>query len=253
MTPESAGQILRPDGVRLAYRATAGNRPGIVFLPGFRSDMAGTKALALAAHCRATGRAFTRFDYFGHGDSDGEFTDGTIGRWIEDAVAVLDHATSGPQILVGSSMGGWIMLHVALRRSQRVSGLVGVAAAPDFTEDLMWRAFPAEVRATLQRSGRYDEPSIYDAQPTPITLRLIDEARAHLVLRSRIPIHGLVRLLHGIADPDVPYVLSLRLSAALASDNVRVTLIKGGDHRLSRPEDLALLAATVDEVAAAAQ
>jgi pimeloyl-ACP methyl ester carboxylesterase len=250
MTPESPhAALLRDDGTPLAFRSMAGRTPTVVFLPGFRSDMTGTKATAIAEHCRATGQAGVLFDYFGHGVSGGEFTAGTIGRWIEDAVVMIDRAAGdGPVVLVGSSMGGWIMVRAAMQRRERVAALVGVAAAPDFTEDLIWRSASDEVRTTLRRDGVYYQPSPYDPTPTPITLRLIEEGRRHLVLRRPIELDCPVRLIHGTADREVPYVLSLRLSAALRSSDVRVTLVKEGDHRLSRPSDIALLLATIDEV-----
>lgn len=210
--------------------------------------MTGTKVMALEAACASAGRAFTRFDYFGHGASSGAFTDGTIGRWSEDAIAVLDELTEGPQVLVGSSMGGWIMLLVALARPGRVCGLVGIAAAPDFTEDLMWDRMDHSIRAALARDGVYHEPSQYDEEPTAITLRLIEEGRDHLVLRSPIPLHCPVRLIHGLEDPDVPWDTSMRLSRVLESPDVTLTLVKDAVHRLSEPRDIARLIATVEEV-----
>lgn len=210
--------------------------------------MTGTKVMALEAACASAGRAFTRFDYFGHGASSGAFTDGTIGRWSEDAIAVLDELTEGPQVLVGSSMGGWIMLLVALARPGRVCGLVGIAAAPDFTEDLMWDRMDDSIRAALARDGVYHEPSQYDEEPTAITLRLIEEGRDHLVLRSPIPLHCPVRLIHGLEDPDVPWDTSMRLSRVLESPDVTLTLVKDAVHRLSEPRDIARLIATVEEV-----
>ena len=210
--------------------------------------MTGTKAKALEAACAKSGRGFVRFDYFGHGASSGAFIDGTIGRWRDDAVAVLDELTEGPQVLVGSSMGGWIMLLAALARSGRACGLVGIAPAPDFTEDLMWNTFDERAKAALEKDGVYHEPSAYDEEPTPITMRLIEEGRRHLVLRAPIPLECPVRLLHGLADPDVPWELSLRLARALESPDVTVTFVKDGDHRLSEPRDIARLCATVEEV-----
>ena len=246
-TPET---LSRPDGATIAYHKTAGDKtgkraPGLVFLGGFASDMTGTKALALEAHARASGQDFLRFDYLGHGASSGQFEDGTIGRWAEDAIAVRDALTEGPQILIGSSMGGWIMLLAALARPERIAGLVGVAAAPDFTESLMWRRFTPEVRATLERDGVYYEPSEYGEEPYAITMELIVEGREHLLMDAPIPIACPVRLIHGSADPDVPWKLSLDLMERLASSDVEVTLVKGGGHRLSEPVDLARLAATV--------
>jgi len=247
--------LSRPDGTTIAYHKTAGDKtgkrpPGSVFLGGFMSDMTGTKALALEAQARAAGLDFLRFDYLGHGASSGRFEDGTIGRWAEDAVAVLDALTEGPQILIGSSMGGWIMLLAALARPQRVAGLVGVAAAPDFTETLMWQRFSPEIRATMARDGVFHEPSEYGAEPYAITMELIVEGRNHLLMDAPIPISCPVRLIHGTADPDVPWRLSLELSERLASSDVEVTLVKGGGHRLSEPEDLARLATTVAALSA---
>jgi pimeloyl-ACP methyl ester carboxylesterase len=242
--------LARPDGSTIAYHKTAGDKtknsaPGIVFLGGFMSDMTGTKAVALEAFAAARGQRFVRFDYQGHGTSSGRFEDGTIGRWAEDAVAVLDEVAEGPQILVGSSMGGWIMLLAALARADRVAGLVGIAAAPDFTETLMWQAFPPAIRKTLEREGVYYEPSEYGEEPYPITMALIEEARSHMLMGGPIPIDCPVRLIHGTADPDVPWMLSLDLMARLRSADVEVTLVKDGDHRLSEPADIARLTAAV--------
>lgn len=213
---------------------------------GFRSDMAGTKAIALENSCRENGRAFLRFDYFGHGESSGVFTDGTIGRWKDDAIAALTELTEGPQVLVGSSMGGWIALLAALARPDRVAGLVGIAAAPDFTEDLMWHRFSPDIIATLERDGVYYEPSEYDDIPYPITLRLIEEARAHLLLDRPIAIHCPVRLFQGMRDTGVPWMTATQLSDALLTEDVRVYLVKDGDHRLSRDADITRLCTAVE-------
>ncbi|WP_448192691.1 alpha/beta hydrolase [Azospirillum sp. sgz301742] len=212
------------------------------------SDMTGTKAVALEAWATSRGLAYTRFDYQGHGASSGRFEDGTVGTWAEDALAVLDHVTRGPQIVVGSSMGGWIALLAALKRPERVTALACVAAAPDFTEDLIWDALTAEARATLLGDGAWYRPSQYFDDPKPVTLALIEEGRRHLLLREAIRFAGPVRLLHGMADADVPWQTSLRLAEALTSADVRVTLVKDGDHRLSRDEDIALLCRTVGEL-----
>ena len=236
----------RPDCVAIAYHKTPGSAPGIVFLGGFMSDMTGGKALALEAFARERGRAFLRFDYQGHGGASGRFADGTIGLWAADAVAALDDLTEGPQVLVGSSMGGWIMLLAALARPDRVAGLVGIAAAPDFTEDLMWARYPEAVRDTLLRDGVYREPSDYGDEPYTITLALIEEGRQHLLLREAIPLDCPVRLIHGMADPDVPWAVSLKLAERLNAEDVEVTLVKGGGHRLSEPADLARLGAVVE-------
>lgn len=239
------------DGATIAFRRTAGGTPGVVFLGGYRSDMTGTKAMALEAHCRARGQAFLRFDYRGHGASSGRFEDGTIGQWAGDAIAALDRLTDGPQILVGSSMGGWLMLLAALARKERVAGLVGIAAAPDFTEDLIWDRLDAAERARLETEGAIYEPSAY-GDPYVYTRALVEDGRRHLLLRGTIPLECPVRLLHGMEDPDVPWRTSIRLAEKVAAADTRVTLVKDGDHRLSRDADLALLCRTVDEVAALA-
>lgn len=242
------GFIEAPGG-RLAYARTAGSGPGVVFLGGFMSDMTGTKATTLEAHCRAAGRAFLRFDYRGHGASEGRFVDGTIGGWADDAVTALDRLTAGPQILVGSSMGGWLMLLAARARPDRVAGLVGLAAAPDFTEELMWEQFPEPVRRVLLRDGVWHEPTEYGDTPYPITLGLIEEGRRHLLLRRPLPIACPVRLIHGMRDRDVPWQVSQRLLDHVAAEDATLTLVKDGDHRLSRPQDIARMLAAVDGLA----
>jgi pimeloyl-ACP methyl ester carboxylesterase len=244
-----------PHGGRLAYRRIAAPpgasaRPGIVFLGGFASDMGGTKATALAAHCRARGLALLRFDYRGHGASSGRFADGTIGAWREDALAALDGLTQGPQILVGSSMGGWIMLLLAIARPERVAGLVGIASAPDFTERLVRPALAPAQAALLAERGRLEVPSEY-GPPLVITAALLEEGRRHLLLDRPLPFRGPVRLLHGLADRDVPWTLSQAILERLAGEDLVLTLIKDGDHRLSRPQDLARILAAVDELAGA--
>jgi pimeloyl-ACP methyl ester carboxylesterase len=236
------------DGRRIAYRRSAGRGPGVVFLGGFRSDMTGTKAEFLEAWARARGQAFVRFDYGGHGASSGDFLDGTISGWAGDAQDVLARLTEGPQVLVGSSMGGWIALLVAGRMPGRVAGLVGIAAAPDFTEDAMWPAFDAAERAELLRRGRVEVASEYDDAPYPITLRLIEDGRRNLVLREPIELPFPVRLLHGTADRDVDPEVALRLLAQAKGPDVRLTLVKGADHRFSAPENLELLAETLEGI-----
>lgn len=235
-------------GVSIAYHKLTGKSPGVVFLGGFMSDMTGTKAVTLEAFCRTRGQAFLRFDYRGHGASSGRFEDGTIGRWADDARAAIESLTDGPQILVGSSMGGWIALLVALKLAPRVAGLVGIAAAPDFTEDLLWTVLPPDKRETLQREGVLYQPSQYSERPYGITYELIRDGRKHLLLRDPLKLRCPVRLLHGMLDPDVPWQRSLRLADKLEGGDVRVTLIKDGDHRLSRDQDLALLCRTVEEL-----
>jgi pimeloyl-ACP methyl ester carboxylesterase len=241
---ETTGRLDRGNGTELAWIRLAGTSPTIVFLPGFRSDMTGDKATALAAFSAERGVGMLRFDYSGHGASSGEFVNGTIGAWAADALAAIDTLTSGPLILVGSSMGGWIALLTAIARPHRVAALVGIAAAPDFTQRLMWDSMAPVERATLERDGVLYVPSQY-GDPTPITRALIQDGANHLVLTGPIPIHAPVRLLHGQADPDVPWELALRIAEQLETQDTRIVLIKDGDHRLSRPQDLALLRRTV--------
>lgn len=234
------GRMDRGDGVRLAWVRTPGRGPTTVFLPGFRSDMGGAKALATEAWCRASGAPCLRLDYSGHGASDGAFVDGSIGEWAADALLLIDRLTTGKLILVGSSMGGWIALLLALARPERLAGLIGIAAAPDFTEALMWDSMMPPERATLERDGVLLLPSQY-GDPTPVTKRLIEDGRTRLLMHAPIPIHCPVRLLHGQQDPDVPWETALRLAERLESNDVQITLIKDGDHRLSREQDLAAL------------
>ena len=234
----------RGDGTRLAYALTPGIGPTVVFLPGFRSDMTGDKSRHLAMFCAARGRAMLRLDYSGHGASTGRFEDGGIGRWTEDALVLIDRLTEGELILVGSSMGGWIALLAALARTERIAGLVGIAAAPDFTERLMWQAMAPPERDTLMRTGVLMAGSQY-GEPYPITRRLIEDGRTHLLLDRPIPLDCPVRLLHGQRDPDVPWETALRIAERVSSADVQLVLVKDGDHRLSRPQDLALLERTL--------
>lgn len=211
--------------------------------------MNGIKAQALADHCRARNRSLLRFDYFGHGASSGDFRAGSIGRWLEDALAVIDGLTEGPQILIGSSMGGWVALLAALARPERVAALIGIAPAPDFTEDLIWDRLSEAQKRQLLESGELATPSAYEADVIPITLRLVEEGRRHLLLRGPIPLGCPVRILHGMEDPDVPYQTSLRFLKKLEGTEAVLELIEDGDHRLSRPEDLTRLFAAVDAMA----
>ena len=231
----------------LAYEHVEGTGPGIVFLSGFNSNMQGDKAVALDRWCRQTGRQYTRFDYLGHGASSGRFEQGTIGRWIEDAIAVLDHVAQGPQVLVGSSMGGWIMLQVALSRPDRVLALVGIATATDFTEAMRDGVLSPEQMLQLELSGSCDIDNCYDdGEPYQITRELLEEGKQHCLLQEEsIPIDLPVRLLHGQCDADVPWEHSLTLAQKLTSRDVEIQLIKDGDHRLSRPADLARLTRTL--------
>ncbi len=247
MQPE---MLTTPQRRQIAYHRQDGAGPGVVFLGGFKSDMTGTKAMHLQAWAEAQGRAFLRFDYSGHGQSSGAFLDGAIGDWAADAIAAIATLTSGPQILVGSSMGGWMALLVARAMPERVAGLVGIAAAPDFTEDSMWAAFTPEMRAELAL-GQVALPSEYGDAPYIITKRLIEEGRDQLVLRNPLPLPFPVRLLQGTADVDVPPSVALRLLDHATSPDMRLTLVKGADHRFSTPECLALIVQAVEEVSAA--
>lgn len=243
--PSTPGRLSLGDGSTIAYHALPGKSPGVTFLTGFKSDMSGGKALALEAFCRERGRAFVRFDYTGHGASSGDFVDGTIGRWADDAIAVLDRVAEGPQVVVGSSMGGWIALLAALRRRERVVGLVGVAAAPDFTEDLIPNALAPAQAAELERRGFVLIPDCNGGQPYPITRRLIEEGRRHLLLRAPLPLRIPVRLIHGMKDADVPWRTALRIAERIEGADVEIELVKEGGHRLSEPQDLARLCRTV--------
>lgn len=243
--------LIRGNDISIAYHRTPGKSPGIVFMGGFMSDMTGTKALAVEAWARQAGHACLRFDYQGHGQSSGRFEDGTIGSWAEDALAAVSRLTEGPQIIVGSSMGGWIALLTALKLPERVAGLVGIAAAADFTDDLMLNQFSDAQRAQLERDGLLRLPSEYSERPYTITRALIEDGRRHFLLGGPIGLSCPVRLLHGMRDPDVPWQRSPQLAAHLVAEDVRVILVKDGDHRLSRPQDLALLTATIAELARA--
>ena len=230
----------RADGTLLAYVHLPGATPTVVFLPGFASDMQGSKALAVAAECARMAHACLRLDYSGHGASGGVFTDGTIGQWTDDAALMIDRVTTGPIVLVGSSMGGWIALLLARRLGTRVIAVIGIAAAPDFTERLMWDAMMPDERTRLMQDGAVDAPSDYGA-PLRITRALIEDGRRHLLLGGPIALGCPVRLLHGQADPDVPWETALAVARQLTGGDVQITLIKDGDHRLSRPADIALL------------
>lgn len=246
--PATPTRLETPQGRRIAYHRTEGRGPGVVFLGGFKSDMEGTKALFLQDWAVRTGRPFLRFDYSGHGQSSGEFLDGAIGDWFEDALAAISALTTGPQVLVGSSMGGWISLLVARAMPERVAGLVGIAAAPDFTEDSMWAGFTPEQRAALAHDGRVVLPSDYDPAGYVITRRLIEEGRGRLVLRAPLNLPFPVRLLQGTADTDVPPEVALRLLAHATGPDIRLLLVKGADHRFSSPDCLSLIETTVEEV-----
>jgi pimeloyl-ACP methyl ester carboxylesterase len=245
--------LAQADGHQLAYKTVAARNvqasyPGIMFLPGFRSDMEGSKALALSQYASTQGFGFTRFDYSGHGASSGAFRDGTISRWRADTLAILDQVTAGPQVLVGSSMGGWLALLAALARPERIAALVLIAPAPDFTEKLMWPELGLEAQASIMRDGFYLKPSAYDPKPTIITRDLIDDGAKWSVLDAPIAISCPVRIIQGMNDPDVPWRHALRLSDQLVGPNLRITLIKDGDHRLSRDQDIAVLTDSLNDL-----
>jgi pimeloyl-ACP methyl ester carboxylesterase len=237
-----------PQGRRLAHHRIPGTGPGVVFLGGFRSDMEGTKALHLETWARGQGRAFLRFDYSGHGQSSGRFEDGAIGDWAEDAIAAITALTEGPQILVGSSMGGWIALLVARTLPGRIAGLVGIAAAPDFTAT-MWGELTEDERRRLDTEGRIEQPSDYAPDPYVFTRRLFEDGRRNLVLDAPLALPFPVRLLQGTADTDVDVSVALRLLGHADGLDIRLTLVKGADHRFSTPDCLALIEASVTDIA----
>jgi pimeloyl-ACP methyl ester carboxylesterase len=220
----------------------------VLFLGGFKSDMMGTKATYLETFCQNRNQTFTRFDYFGHGISSGQFTQGTIGYWLADTLAMIDEITEGPLILVGSSMGGWLMILAALARPERIKGLIGMASAPDFTEELIWASLTESQRLSFVRQGVIQVPSQYENQGFPITLQLIEEGRSHLILSKELPIQCPVHLIHGNEDQDVPPELSLRLAKSINSSTITLTLIKGGDHRLNTPLALQRLSSLLNEI-----
>jgi len=239
---------------QIAVRMQQGASPGLFWLGGFKSDMRGTKAEALAAHAARAGRACVRFDYSGHGESGGRFEDGTISRWLEEALAVFAAEARGPQIVVGSSMGGWIALLLSRALAKQpapnatLAGLVLIAPAPDFTEALMWAQFSDAVKRQIEETGSWLRSSAYGEEPYPITRALIEDGRKHLLLNGPVAVGCPVRILQGVQDPDVPYAHAMKLVSCLAQDDVVLTLVKDGDHRLSRPEDIERLIRTVDEL-----
>jgi pimeloyl-ACP methyl ester carboxylesterase len=234
------------NGVRIAYCRSLGekDRAGLVWLGGFHSDMRGEKATALHAAAEAAGRSFLRFDYSGHGESSGEFAAGTVSRWRSDALAAIDRLTEGQLVLVGSSMGGWMALLAALARRERVKGLVLLAPAPDFTEKLMWARFDADMKRQVMEDGSWTRPSPYDAEGYPITRALIEDGRQWQIMDAPIPLSLPVAILQGQRDPDVPWAYAQQLVERIDGEAVSFTLIKDGDHRLSRPQDIALMART---------
>jgi pimeloyl-ACP methyl ester carboxylesterase len=251
-----------PDARNIAIRVREGAAPGLVWLGGFKSDMKGTKAAALDSWAASHGRGFVRFDYSGHGESGGDFAHGTIGRWLEESLAVFTQICRGPQILVGSSMGGWMALllvrelrrRIAMNESSAgvslpatVAGLVLIAPAVDFTEELMWKRFPPDIKHAIEQTGGWERPSLYGDEPYLITKGLIEEGRNHLLLGDMIETGCPVRILQGVQDPDVPWGHAMELVSRFARDDVVMTLVKDGDHRLSRPEDLERLMAAIQD------
>ena len=252
--PAPAGETPRSLAARLRPATGGQAQPGVVWLGGFRSDMTSSKAAALDRWAAENGRAMLRFDYSGHGISSGRFADGTIGQWTEDAVAAIRQASTGPQIMIGSSMGAWIALLAArilasAGETERLAGMVLIAPAVDFTESLMWARFTPEIRRTVETDGVWYRPSDYSPEPYPITRALIEEGRRHLLLGSTIRAHGPVHILQGMQDTDVPWAHAMAVVEHLAADPVSITLIKDGDHRLSRDEDIARLIAAVEAIA----
>jgi pimeloyl-ACP methyl ester carboxylesterase len=244
--------LLRPDGEKLSCLCLSGTAPTVMFLGGFRSSMDGDKATALAGWAERTGHACVRHDYYGFGQSSGDWEKATLGRWIVDALAVLDTLTKGPVILVGSSMGAWIALHLAEQRPQRIAGLCTIAAAPDFTTDTLPARFEAQTGSSMEdwlnQNDRFTAPSTYEPEGYVFTRRLIEEAGRHLVLTRDIAVNCPVRLLHGTEDADIPPGRSMKLMQALPGPDTCLTLVKGGDHRLARAQDIALITATVSEL-----
>jgi pimeloyl-ACP methyl ester carboxylesterase len=246
----------RTIAVRARESKSQTKSPGLFWLGGFKSDMKGTKAEALDLWAKAQGRACVRFDYSGHGESGGLFTDGSIGRWLEESVAVYRQFAKGPQVVIGSSMGGWLALLLAARlreskgsapQNTSLAGMVLIAPAVDFTEELMWKNFPDGIKREIEEKGAWMRPSLYAEEPYPITRTLIEEGRNHLLLGGLIEIGCPVHILQGVEDPDVPWRHAVELVARLAGDDVVLTLIKDGDHRLSRPEDIERMIAAVKE------
>lgn len=244
MTQPDLHHLDLPDGRRLATRYRPGSGPTLVFLPGYASDMAGSKALALDEWAATRRLPMLRMDYSGTGSSSGRFEEGTLGRWIEEAGAAIDRLTHGPLILVGSSMGGWIMLHLALQRPERVAGLLGIAAAPDFTD---W-GFTDEEKAALRRNGQLERPNDYGPEPQLTTLGFWQSGEEHRLLGNAIAIDAPVRLIHGDRDPDVPLDIAVRLKEALRSADVQLTVVKGGGHRLSAPHEIAAILRLADDL-----
>jgi len=237
-----------PNGRRLAYHKTEGSGTGVVFLGGFVSDMQGTKAIHLEDWAKASNRPYLRFDYSGHGESSEEFRDGCIGDWAEDAATLITELTDSPQVLVGSSMGGWISLLMAKRIPHKVAGLVGIAAAPDFTEDSMWAWMDDAQKTQLEEAGFVEMPSEYSDEPYVITRKLIEDGRNQLVLREPLELPFPVRLLHGTADEDVKMSVPLKIIDHATGPDIQLTFVQGVDHRFSGPKELEMIVSAIEEL-----
>tara|TARA_B100000686_G_C16732777_1_gene941741 strand:+ start:940 stop:1716 length:777 start_codon:yes stop_codon:yes gene_type:complete len=239
--------LTKKNGKRIAYHHLYGRNPGVIFLSGFKSDMSGQKAKYFEMSCKKNDRSFVRFDYFGHGKSDGKFEEGSISIWKDDALSILDKITSGPQVLVGSSMGAWIMLLVALFRKKRIKALLGIASAPDFTEEIL-SSLSFEEKSNLYTKGAIYKPSEYDLEPTPITLNMLEDAKKHVLLKNPVDIKCPVHLFHGLEDQDVPWSTSIKLAEKLKSPDVKITLLKKGNHRLSEEFQIKLIADEIENL-----
>ncbi len=248
MREEKNGRLPTAEGHEIAWKRIEGNGPTVVWLGGFHSDMAGTKAEFLAQWAREHGQSYIRFDYFGHGESSGDFANGTISRWRQDCLDILDQLIDGPVVLVGSSMGGWMASLLVQARPERIQGLVLIAPAPDFVTELMLPGFPAEAHEALARDGVWMKPSEYDDGPYPITKSFLDDGARWRVLEAPIAFEGPVRILHGGQDVDVPVAHGLRLMGTLTSADCIFHLIKSGDHRLSKPHELRQLQVALEDV-----
>ncbi len=231
---------------RIAFYQRDGDGPGVIWLGGFRSDMQGTKAEYLGQWAASQNRAFLRFDYSGHGQSDGKFEEGCIGEWAADALSIFDALTKGPQILIGSSMGGWIATLLAKQRPERIAAMVFIAPAPDFTEKLMWPSFTDEQRKTIMRDGFLEQPSDYSDEPEIITKKLIEDGRKQQVMNGPVPINVPVRILQGMQDTSVPYAHAISFAELITSEDTKIILTKNGDHSLSHPKDLERLAGVLE-------
>jgi pimeloyl-ACP methyl ester carboxylesterase len=250
---EPANYYNTPQGRKIAYYQTSGEGIGVVFLGGFKSDMAGTKAVFLQDWARKNNRPFLRFDYSGHGESSEEFVNGCIGDWKQDAIEIISSLTQGPQILVGSSMGGWISLILCKEIPNKICGLVGIAAAPDFTEDSMWASFTKIQQDQIEKNGYLELPSEYDDGPYIITKKLIMDGRNQLVLKNPLKINFPCRFLQGTADQDVDISVALNLINHIKGSDIRLTLVKDVDHRFSNPSNLNLIIKTIHSVTKAAE